>query len=103
MSNEELVKLADLIVDKLVERQKKIDEEYMQEMLDEQEEFKNSEDYEVKHFYTLSSKEETQEDVKRAQKIKDLEEALQNAIHQEDYMRAADIQANITLLRDQGN
>ena len=103
MSNEDLEKLADLIVDKLVEKQKKMDEEYMQQMLDEQESFKSSEEYEVKHFYTLSSKDETNEDLKREKKIEELEEALQNAIQQEDYMRASDIQTNLTRLRDQGN
>jgi hypothetical protein len=35
MSNEDLEKLADLIVDKLVNKQKQLDDEYMQRMLDE--------------------------------------------------------------------
>lgn len=106
MSNEDLEKLADLIVNKLVEKQQQIDEEYMQRMLDEQAAMKNSEDYTVSHFYTLSSSDSTEEvhkDFKRDRQIQELEEALKDAIVKEDYMRAADIQSNITKLRDQGN
>jgi hypothetical protein len=107
MSNEDLDKLADLIVNKLVEKQQQIDEEYMQRMLDEQAAMKDSEDYTVSHFYTLSSSdkshEEVHEEFKRDRKIEELEEALKEAIAKEDYMRAADIQSNITRLKDQGN
>ena len=107
MSNEDLEKLADLIVNKLVEKQQQIDEEYMQRMLDEQDAMKNSEDYTVNHFYTLSSSsdshEEAHKEFKLDRQIKELEEALKDAIVKEDYMRAADIQSNITKLRDQGN
>ena len=100
MSEGELEKLADLIVDKLVEKQKQLDDEYMQKMLDEQQEHMNSSSYEVKHFYTLSSDATATES--NEGKIKALEEALADAIKKEDYLRAADIQTNITKLRDEG-
>jgi protein-arginine kinase activator protein McsA len=97
MSNEDLEKLADLIFNKLVNKQKQLDDEYMQRMLDEQQAHRDSTNFEVKHFYTLSSDKQTTED-----KLKDLENALQNAIIKEDYIRAKDIQTNINKLKDKG-
>lgn len=97
MSNEDLEKLADLIFNKLVNKQKQLDDEYMQQMLDEQQAHRDSKNFEVKHFYTLSSDKQTTED-----KLKDLENALQNAIIEEDYIRAKDIQTNINKLKDKG-
>ena len=100
MSNEDLEKLADLVVDKLLAKQKEMEDEYMQSVIDEQQEHMNSEEYEVKHFYTLNSN--AKKEKSDSEKIEDLRVALKDAIIKEDYLRAADIQDNIAKLEDKG-
>jgi len=99
MSESDLEKLADLIVDKLVEKQQQIDEEYIAKMLAQQEDMQNESFTELNAEFLKfipSNGERTKE-----AKLNDLKEGLKDAISKEDYNRAADIQKNITKLEDE--
>lgn len=99
MSEGDLEKLAELIADKLIGKQKDMDEEYMR-MLYESQKNKDVEDYELEFFTfkDMSEQPKTKED-----KLNELKDGLQDAISKEDYTRAADIQKNITELEAEDN
>jgi hypothetical protein len=99
MSEGDLERLAELIADKLIGKQKEMDEEYMR-MLYEAQQNKDVGDYEVEFFSfkDMSEQPKTKED-----KLNELKEGLQDAIDKEDYTRAADIQKNISELESEGN
>jgi protein-arginine kinase activator protein McsA len=101
MSDSDLEKLADLIVNKLVAKQQEIDDEYIAKMVAQQKDMHN-EDFteglfaavEFAKFIPLNGKPSTED------QIKELQAGLKDAIEKEDYTRAADIQKNITKLED---
>lgn len=99
MSEGDLERLAELIADKLIGKQKEMDEEYMR-MLYEAQQNKDVGNYEVEFFSfkDMSEQPKTKED-----KLNELKEGLQDAIDKEDYTRAADIQKNISELESEGN
>jgi protein-arginine kinase activator protein McsA len=95
MSDSDLEKLADLIVNKLVAKQQEIDDEYIAKMVAQQKDMHN-EDFTVEFakFIPLNGKPSTED------QIEELQAGLKDAIEKEDYTRAADIQKNITKLED---
>jgi len=98
MSDSDLEKLADLIVNKLVAKQQEIDEEYIAKMVAQQEDMHNESftelNAEFMKFIPLNGAPSTED------QIEELQAGLKDAIEKEDYNRAADIQKNITKLED---
>lgn len=100
MSDGELEKLAGLIADKLLSKQKEMDDEYMKMMFEAQVK-KDTEAYGLE-FISFDAAELLNEPSKE-DRLAELREGLADALSKEDYMRAADIQTNIAKLESEDN
>ncbi len=102
MSDGELEKLAGLIADKLLSKQKEMDDEYMKMMFEAQSK-KDDESYDIEFLSFDEAQSRFGTKPTKEDKIKELQEGLADALSKEDYMRAADIQINIAKLESGDN